>query len=400
MKLVLSPYFFPAALVMGLRVTSCILVVAAIAAISIRATASQPATRVAVYVGTYTGGASRGIYRFDLDTASGTASVPELAAETTNPSFLAMHPNGLILYAVNEVSDFGGARMGAVSAFAVDAVGHLFFINRQPSGGADPCHLAIDPAGRHVLVANYSSGSLAVLPLASLGRLSPSSSVHGHRGRGADPVRQAGPHSHAVVFDPSGQFVFEADLGTDRIHAFRFDAATGRLTPNEYRDAALPPGAGPRHLAWNPSGRVLYSVNELNSTVTAYHFNAWLGSIEPVQTVSTRPDGFTGPNSAAEIAVLPNGRFLYASNRGHESLAVFAIDPATGRLTPAGHVPTGGKTPRHFAIDPTNRWLLAANQESGSITIFRLDAATGQLSEAGRVAVPDPVCLLFSQEFR
>ena len=391
---------FRTARVIGLRLATGAVVLAALGAVSGRLLASQPATRVAVYVGTYTGGVSRGIYRFDLDTVSGTASTPELAAETRNPSFLAMHPNGLILYAVNEVGNFGGALMGAVSAFAVDAVGHLFFMNQEASSGIDPCHLAVDPSGRHVLVSNYTSGTLAVLPFASLGRLSPASAVYDHWGRGPVRSRQEGPHSHAAIFDPSGQFVFEADLGADLIHAYRFDAASGRLTPNEWFGSGLPPGAGPRHLAWNPSGRVLYAINELNSTVTAFHFNAWLGSIEPVQTVSTRPDGFTGPNSAAEIAVLPNGRFLYASNRGHDSLAVFSIDPATGRLTPAGHVSTGGKTPRHFAIDPTNRWLLAANQGSGSITIFRLDAATGQLSEAGRVTVPDPVCLLFSQEFR
>jgi len=370
------------------------------AASRIPAVAGYDNARHTIYVGTYTGGVSRGIYRFDLDTTSGAATEPELAAETTNPSFLALHPNGLVLYAVNEVNHFRGAGTGAVSAFAVDATGRLLFMNQQGSGGADPCHLAVDASGRHVLVANYSSGSLAVLPLASQGRLSPTSSVQSHRGHGPDPRRQESPHSHAVVFDPAGRFVLEADLGTDRIHVFRFDAASGRLTPNEHLDAALPPAAGPRHLAWHPSGRVLYSVNELNSTVTAFHFDAARGALTTVQTVPTLPDGFTGPNTAAEIAVLPTGRYLYASNRGHDSLAVFAIEPDTGRLTPAGHVPTGGKTPRHFAIDPSNRWLLAANQDSGSITIFRLDAATGRLTAAGRVAVPDPVCLLFSQEAR
>jgi 6-phosphogluconolactonase len=398
MKLV--PLHFASAPGAAARLVMCGLFLAALGHAPSRLVASQTGTRVAVYVGTYTGGASRGIYRFDLDTSSGTATDPELAVETTNPSFLAMHPNGLILYAVNEVGNLGGAKTGGVSAFAIDATGRLIFMNQQSSSGADPCHLAVDPSGRHVLVANYSSGSVAVLPLESLGRLSPASAVHDHRGRGPVRGRQDGPHSHAVLFDPSGHFLFEADLGTDRIHAYRFDSASGRLDPDESRDAALPPGAGPRHLAWHPSGRVLYSVNELNSTITAFHFDAARGALDDIQTVSTLPRGFTGPNTAAEIAVLSDGRFLFASNRGHDSLSVFAIDPATGALTAAGHVATGGKTPRHFAIDPSNRWLLAANQDSDSITIFRLDAETGRLTASGTVAVPKPVCVLFAQEVR
>jgi 6-phosphogluconolactonase len=290
--------------------------------------------------------------------------------------------------------------MGAVSAFAVDATGRLFFMNQQPSSGADPCHLAVDPSGRHLLVANYSSGTIAVLPFASLGRLSPSSSVHDHRGSGPNPVRQTGPHAHAVVFDPSGRFVFEADLGADRIHLFRFDPASGRLDPDQARDTALPPGAGPRHLAWHPSGRLLYAINELGSTITAFLFDALSGELTAVQRVSTLPDGFTGPSTAAEIAVLPNGRFLFASNRGHDSLAVFAVDPSSGRLTAAGHVPAGGMGPRHFAVDASSRWLLAANQGSDAITLFRLDADTGHLTPAGAVAVPSPVCVLFGGPVR
>lgn len=396
MMLVLSP--FSTVLITGARLAAGVLLLAALGVVSTRLTAGQTGTRVVVYVGTYTGGASRGIYRFELDSSSGATTAPELAAEATNPSFLALRQDGRVLYAVNEVANFGGANTGAVSAFAVDpATGRLSFLNQQPTGGADPCHLAVDGPGRHILVANYSSGTVAALPIAADGRLSPASSVRSHTGRGPNGDRQQGPHAHAVAFDPSGRYVFESNLGTDRIYAFRFDAATGRLEPHDPADTALAPGAGPRHLAWHPSGRVLYSVNELNSTVTAFRFDLAHGSLAADQTAPTLPVGFTGQNTAAEIAVLQNGRFLYASNRGHDSLAVFAIDPATGTLTSAGYVPTGGKTPRHFAIDPANRWLLAANQSSGSITIFRLDAATGHLSEAGRVAVPDPVCLLLSQ---
>ncbi len=359
--------------------------------------------RVPIYVGTYTDGASRGIYRFDFDTLSGAVTSAVVAAESRNPSFLALHPNGTVLYAVNEMADFGGANAGAVSAFSIDqASGALALMNQQSSAGADPCHLAVDSRGRNLLVANYSGGSVAVLPLAADGSLRAAASVRRPPGNGPDKSRQEGPHAHAIVLDRAERFAFEADLGADRIYAYRFDAAAGRLEPNDPAAVALEPGSGPRHLVWHPSGQYLYAINELRSTVTVFRYDASRGALSEMQTVTTLPAGFTGKNTAAEIAVNEDGegRFLYASNRGNDSLAVFAIDARSGTLTPAGHIPTGGRTPRHFVLDRSGRWLLVANQDSDSIVIFHIDLATGRPSPAGRVRVPKPACVLFAAALR
>ena len=352
--------------------------------------------RIAVYVGTYTDAGSRGIYRFEFDPATGAATAPTLAGEAENPSFLAVHPNGHALYAVNEIANFGGARTGAVTAFAIQpGTGALTRLNQQPSGGADPCHLAVDGAGRDVLVANYTSGTVAVLPLDPDGCLRPPSVVRQHAGTGPNRARQEGPHAHEIVLDAAGAFAFAADLGADRIFSYRFGAASGSLEPSAPGSAALPPGSGPRHLAWHPSGRLAYVIGELASTVTAFRYDAGRGALDPFQTVTTLPAGFSGANTAAEVAVAADGRFLYASNRGDDSLAVFAIDGASGALAPAGRVPTGGRTPRHFAFAGSGRWLLVANQDSDSVTIFRLDPATGRPSPVGRpLAISRPVCVL------
>ena len=350
------------------------------------------------YVGTYTGSGSRGIYRFELDPASGAWTDPVLAGESENPSFLALHPNGRVLYAVNELGTFGGEATGAVSAFAIDAAkGNLTRLGQQASGGADPCFLAVDRGGRNVLVANYIGGSAAVLPIGADGRLKPASSVRRQVGAGPDKARQEGAHAHAIVLDSAERFALAADLGADRIFVYRFGAATGNLEPNVPEAAALEPGSGPRHLAWHPSGSFLYVINELRSTVTAFRYDAGRGALDSFQTVATLPPGFSGPNAAAEIAVSPDGRFLYGSNRGNESIAVFKVDAATGALAPAGHVPTGGRTPRHFAIEPSGHWLLAANQDSDSIAVFRLDPSTGRPVPVGRpLAISKPVCVLFA----
>jgi 6-phosphogluconolactonase len=354
-----------------------------------------PEPRLAVYVGTYTGDGSRGIYRFEMNPASGEATAPTLAGESENPSFLALHPNGHVLYAVNEIASF--ERTGSVSAFAIDPVtGGLRQISRQSSGGADPCHLIVDGTGRNVLLANYNGGSVAVLPIDAEGRLRPASVIRRHAGSGPVTTRQSGPHAHAIVLDPSGRFALSADLGVDKIFIDRFDAATGRLEANEPDAVGLDPGSGPRHLAWHPSGKYLYAINELRSTVTVFRYDAGRGALDPVQTITTLPDGFKGENKAAELAVSSDGRFLYGSNRGDDTLALFTIDPGTGRLAASGHVPTGGRTPRHFAIDPSGRWLLVANQDSASIVMFRLDLATGRPTRAGRsVTVPRPVCIIY-----
>jgi len=353
---------------------------------------------LSVYVGTYTRGGSRGIDRFEMDTTTGAATEPVLAGEAENPSFLALHPNGRVLYAVNEIGNFRGTTTGAVSAFAIDAAsGRLGLLGQQASGGADPCYVAVDRSGRDALVANYTGGTVAVLPLDTDGRLQPATAARGHLGSGPDRERQAEAHAHAIILDAAERFALAADLGADRIFIYRFDAAAGTLAPNDPEAAVLEPGSGPRHLSWHPSGAYLYAISELRSTVTAFRYDAARGALAPLQTVSTLPAGFQGRNTAAEVAVSHDGRFLYASNRGDDSLALFAIDAATGTLAGMGHVPTGGRTPRHFAIDPSGRWLLAANQDSDSITIFRLDPATGRPTPSGRpLAISKPVCILFA----
>ena len=356
------------------------------------------APRLAVYVGTYTDGGSRGIHLFELDTASGAWTDPVLAGAAENPSFLALHPNGKVLYAVNEVATYGGAATGAVSAFAIDSSsGALALLGQQASGGADPCHLVVDRGGRNVLVANYGGGSVAVLPIGADGGLRPVSTVRRQEGTGPDRLRQEKSHAHAIVLDGAERFALAADLGADRIFVYRYGAADGSLEPNQPGAAALEPGSGPRHLAWHPSGAHLYAINELRSTVTAFRYDARRGTLEPFQTITTLPPGFSGRNTAAEVAVSPDGRFLYASNRGDDSLAMFSIDAASGALAPAGRVSTGGRTPRQFAIDPSGRWLLVANQDSDSIAVFRLDPVTGRPEPVGRqIPVSRPTCVLFA----
>jgi 6-phosphogluconolactonase len=362
------------------------------------AEAPAPETPLSFYVGTYTDGESLGIYRFTLDPASGAASDPVLAVEVENPSFLALHPNGRFLYAVGEMGEFRGEKTGAVSAFAIDsASGDLTVLNQQPSMGTGPCHLVVDARGRVVLVANYGSGTVAVLPLGDDGRLGEPSSVQSHSGTGPNERRQEGPHAHGIALDAEERRAFVADLGADRLFVYDLDAAAGALAPSDppVPAVALEPGAGPRHVVFDPRGEVLYSINELDSTVTVLRYDAASGGLEKVQTTTTLPDDFEGENSTAEIAISPDGRFLYGSNRGHDSLAVFAVDPASGRLTLVGHVSTGGHSPRHFAIDPTGGWLLAANQRSDSVVPYRLDPESGMPAAAGpAITVPSPVCVL------
>jgi len=355
-----------------------------------------PETPLSFYVGTYTDGESQGIYRFTLDPVSGAASDPALAVEAENPSFLALHPNGRFLYAVGEMGEFQGEKTGAVSAFAVDsASGDLTLLNQQPSQGAGPCHLVVDASARAVIVANYGSGTVAVLPLAEDGRLGEPSSVQAHTGTGPNQRRQEGPHAHGIALDADGRRAVVADLGVDRLFVYDLEAATGALTPSDPPAVALEPGAGPRHVVFDPRGELLYSINELDSTVTVLRYDAATGGLESVQAISTLPDDFEGESWTAELEVSPDGRFLYGSNRGHDSLAVFAVDPTSGRLSAVGHVPTGGRWPRHFSIDPSGRWLLAANQHSESVVVFRLDPESGMPSPVGEtVTVPTPVCVL------
>ena len=348
-----------------------------------------------VYIGTYTRGDSKGIYLCRLDMQTGKLTPPVLAGETANPSFLAIHPSGDYLYAVGELGQFGGKRSGAVSAFRIGRpAGKLELLNQQPSGGAGACHLVVDASGRNVLVANYSGGSIAVLPIGDGGQLDEATAFVQHEGSSVNPRRQKGPHAHSINVAPDNRFAFVADLGLDKVLVYRFDATNGTLAPNDPAWATVKPGAGPRHFAFHLGGKSAYVINELQSTVTAFAYDARQGALTERQTLPTLPDGFDEDSTTAEVQVHPSGKFLYGSNRGHDSIAVFAIDATTGRLTPVEHESTQGQAPRNFGIDPTGAFLLAANQKSDTIVVFRINQDTGALTPTGhKVDIPSPVCV-------
>ena len=350
-----------------------------------------------VYFGTYTDGQSKGIYLAEFDAGTGTLGAPQLAAETRNPTFLALNSGGRMLYAANEVNDLGKKKSGGVSGFKIDPrSGALTFLNQEPSGGAGPCHLAVDRAGECVLVANYVSGSVAVLPLEADGRLrAPSDSVQ-HHGSSVNPQRQEGPHAHFVTWDPKNRHELSCDLGLDKVLIYQLERPALRLQPNDPPWFKLAPGSGPRHLAFHPNGHFAYVISEMGSTVTVCAYNGQRGELGELQTVSTLPAGFSGINTCAEIAVHPSGKYLFASNRGHDSIAVFTIDPGSGKLGFLQDQPTQGKTPRHFTLDPTSRWLLAENQDSGTVVVFGLDPNTGRLTPTNSMQrIGSPVCAVF-----
>jgi 6-phosphogluconolactonase len=350
-----------------------------------------------VYVGTYTGQKSKGIYAYRFNARTGSVTALGVAGETVNPSFLAIHPNQKYLYAVNEVADFAGGHTGAVSAFALDArTGKLTFLNQVSSQGADPCYVVVDSTGQNALVSNYGSGTVAVIRLEKDGRLGAASSVIQHSGSSVDRARQEGPHAHSINLSADNRFAIAADLGLDELLVYRFDAERGTLQANDPPFAKVNPGAGPRHFAFHPSGRFAYVISEMQSTVTAFAYDATRGTLRQLQTLSTLPEGFAGQNDDAEVRVHASGKFLYGSNRGHDSIALFTIDPERGTLTPAGHTSTQGKTPRNFNLDPTGTYLFAANQDTDNVVIFRVDPGTGHLTPTGQVlSVPSPVCVRF-----
>jgi len=352
---------------------------------------------IPVYIGTYTGGKSKGIYVSRFDTTTGQLTPPELAVATPSPSFLALHPDGNILYAAGENTRLDGKPVGAVTAFSRDAkTGQLTLLNHQSSGGAGPCHLAVDKTGKCLLVANYGDGSIAALAIHPDGTLAEPHTVIQHQGSSLNPERQAGPHAHFITPDPANRFALACDLGLDQVLAYRLDAALSMLTANNPPFVAVKPGSGPRHLVFHPSGRFVFLINEMGSTMMTFAYEAGSGTLKELQTLSTLPEDFTGPKSGAEVQVHPSGKFVYGSNRGHNSIAVFAFDPASGKLTFLECQPTQGKTPRHFALDPTGHWLLAENQDSDSIVVFRIDLKTGRLSATGQtVSVGAPVCAVF-----
>jgi 6-phosphogluconolactonase len=353
--------------------------------------------RFLVYVGSYAGARSKGIYAWRFDAATGIATPLGLAAEAVNPSFLAVHPSNRYLYATSEVGNRGGQPVGGVEAFAIDAAsGKLTPLNQVSSRGAGPAFVAVDRTGSDVLVANYSGGSIAVCPIKEDGRLGEATAFVQHEGSSINRMRQREPHAHSINVSPDNRFAIAADLGLDKLLIYRFDAAKGTLAPNDPPFAAVKPGSGPRHFTFHPSGRFAYAINELASTVMAFSYDAARGALSELQTVSTLPSGFLGDSTTAEVQVDAAGRFLYGSNRGHDSIAVFAIDAATGTLTPVEYVSTRGRTPRNFRIDPTGRYLFAANQDSGNVAIFRIDARTGRLTATGKaLEVGSPVCVKF-----
>jgi 6-phosphogluconolactonase len=341
------------------------------------------------YAGTYTGHGSDGIYVYRFEPATGAITPLGLAAKTENPSFLAVRPGGEYLYAVNEAGE------GHVSAFRIDRkTGKLTFLNRVPSRGASPCALSVDHTGKYVLAANYGSGSIALFPIRADGSLAEASVFEQHKGSSVNKQRQEGPHAHSAVFSPDNRFVLSADLGTDRIYVYRFDAARGTLAA--LAPAAIRPGSGPRHLVFHPDGKSVYVISELADTVTTFAWDA--GALKEIQAVSALPATYHGPKSGAEIQVDPKGKFLYASSRANANdIAVFAVDTASGKLTPEGHVPSGGKTPRYFTFDPTGRYIFAANQDSDNIVAFRADPASGHLTPAGKtIPLSAPVCVQFA----
>jgi 6-phosphogluconolactonase len=358
--------------------------------------AQQGAASTDVYIGTYTGPKSKGIYLFSLDTASGKLTAKGLAGEVTSPSFLAIHPSQRYLYAVGEVNDFKGKKSGGVSAFSIGTDGKLTLLNQQSSGGQGPCHVSIDKTGRNALVANYAGGSIACLPIEEDGKLKEPSATIQHQGSSINPQRQKEPHAHSINLSPDNRLALVADLGLDKVLIYDFDAAKGSLTPHDPPFAKTQPGAGPRHFAFHPSGKYAYTINEIASTVTAFSWDSEKGALSEIQTTTTLPDGFVGNNSTAEVQVHPSGRFLYGSNRGHDSIAVFSIDSATGRLTAVETESTRGKTPRNFGIHPSGNWLIAANQNSGTLSVYRIDRQTGRLEPVGEpVECASPVCVKF-----
>ena len=351
-----------------------------------------------VYIGTYTLRRGKGIYTFRFQPATGKVTALSLAAETPSPAFLAVHPNRKFLYAANEHDgpDVAG-KNSTVSAYAIDPkTGALTFLNSVSCRGEGPAHIVVDKTGKALLAANYRSGSLALLPIQADGRLGEVTGFAQHHGTGPKP-RAEGPHAHGAAFSPDGRFALVADRGLDQVLIYRYDRSKGTLTPNDPPFINSTPGAGPRHLLFHPNGRILYELNEPGSTVSVLAYGAAGGTLRRIQEISTLPAGFTGTSATAQLQIDRAARFLYASNRGADNIAVFAIDSAKGTLALVEHVSTQSKTPRDFSLDPTGGYLFAANQNSDTIVLFRVDARTGRLTPAGQVVehVPEPTCVAF-----
>ncbi|MGA7341326.1 MAG: lactonase family protein [Terracidiphilus sp.] len=391
----------------GLRLLPALVCVTAIAVLGIGmqkeafpASAPQQRHNYFVYVGTYTGPDSKGIYGYRFDEKTGSLSPMGVAAEVVNPSFVITDPAHRHLYAVTEMSERGPNAYkedGFISSFSIDpGTGALKFLNKVSSGGGGPCHLVVDKTGKILFVANYGSGNVVSFAIQADGSIGAKTGLDQHSGASVDPRRQRGPHAHAVVLSPDNRFLFVPDLGLDRILIYRIDEAKRSFAPNNPSYVAVTPGLGPRHFVFGAHARFAYAICEMGSSVVAFSYDQASGRLTPVQTLSTLPPDFTGQDNSAEIQVDRSGRFLYASNRGDDSITVFQIDPQTGTLNKIQNVSTQGKIPRNFVIDPTGRYLLAANQNSNNIVVFTIDSASGKLTPTTQtVDVSSPVSLLF-----
>lgn len=353
-----------------------------------------------LYVGTYTSGKSKseGIYIYRMNSSTGELKPSGVASSTPDPAFLAIDPSRRFLYAANETGNFLGKKNGGVTSFAIDQkTGALRKLNEVSSPGV-PAHVSVHPSGKAVIAANYGGGNIAIYQVKADGSLTETSDVAQHSGRGGDPKRQDGPHAHSANFDAAGRYVFAPDLGIDKVMIYKVDAVKGKLLPNGF--AATKPAAGPRHFDFHPSGKFAYVINELDSTMTAFSYDKNAGKLTELQTLSTLPAGFKETSYCADVHVHPSGKFLYGSNRGHNSIVIFSIDPGSGKLTLTGHESTRGNWPRNFGIDPAGRFLLTANQNSNSVATFKIDEATGKLNPVGQVLeIPAPVCLKFIPAF-
>ena len=350
-----------------------------------------------VFIGTYTekeGSQSKGILVYRMNLSSGELTFQWDAKGILNPSYLAIHPQKKFLYAVNEVQSFGGQEGGGVTALSIDAAsGELNLLNSYSSQGKDPCYISIDQTGRYAMLANYTGGNAAMLPILENGQLGPATDVAQHTGSSVHPERQTKPHVHCILPNPTNRFAIAADLGADKLVVYEMDLAQGKLI--KHADVDVKPGSGPRHFIFHPNGQSLYLLNELSSTVIVYRFESERGDLEELQTISTLPEGSEGENLCADLHIYE--KYLYISNRKHDSIAWFLIDESTGQLSYQGEVPSGGKEPRGFDIDATGKFLLAAHERSDNIVVFQLDPGTGKPLKTGwEVNVSFPVCVKFT----
>jgi 6-phosphogluconolactonase len=344
-----------------------------------------------VYFGTYTKNSpSEGIYHAQFDTKTGKLSTPELAAKISNPSFIAIHPSGKYLYSVTEEA------VGKVNAFAIDPKNKkLKFLNQASSGGKGPCHISVSKNGKTLLVANYSSGSIASIPIASDGKLKKPVSVISHKGSSLTK-RQTGPRAHSINLSPDQCFVYVADLGIDKIMIYRLNPETSELTENNPSSFELKPGAGPRHFTFHPNGKCAYVINELDNNLIILEYNSQTGALSEIQSVYTLPKDFKDKSYTAEVRVHPNGKFIYGSNRGHDSIVIYKIDPDSGKLTLVGFQKEAITWPRHFNIDPSGKFCLVANQNSDNVSVFAIDQKTGMLKAPHQtVSMGKPICIKF-----